>query len=220
MRVCVLFSATTLFFVSAVQANAGDSTITLSYMQQSNSHVYQDLAGFKQITDQFIGSEHFGASTTPYRDAEGIALSYRYEFTDCWGVIGRLSYTGLRRGMQIRRGHDYGPGVPVLVDGRSRSQRWGVMAGPSYRITDNISLYGLAGASVDRLSWHLQVADGANAELGTDLQMSSQEKTHVSMAYAAGIQLNAAGYALDFSYTGVGGVDRSHGFTVGAGFMF
>lgn len=170
MRVCILCPAILLFAAGMAQASSGDSTITLNYIQQSNGQVEKDLAGFKQITDQFIGSEHFGASTAPYRDAEGVALSYRYEFTDCWGVIGRLSYTGLRRGMQIRRGHNYGPGVPVLVDGRSRSQRWGIMAGPSYRVTDNLSLYGLAGASVDRLSWHIQVDDGANDVLGTALQ--------------------------------------------------
>ena len=220
MRVCILCPAILLFAAGMAQASSGDSTITLTYIQQSNSQVEKDLVEFKQITDQFIGSEHFGASTAPYRDAEGVALSYRYEFTDCWGVIGRLSYTGLRRGMQIRRGHNYGPGVPVLVDGRSRSQRWGIMTGPSYRVTDNLSLYGLAGASVDRLSWHIQVDDGANDALGTALHTAEQQLTRVSMAYAAGVQLNAGGYVLDFSYTGVGGDDRSHGFLVGVGLIF
>lgn len=222
MRAC-LFAAG--FAVGVISLNAisaqNESTITFGYFQSPNVVMENNVNDFYHITNLFKDDAGIGAYTTPYKQSKGWALSYRYELTPAWGVISRVSYIGANFGMQLRNGQQWGVVADELVRGKTQSQQWGVMVGPTYRMNDYASLYGMGGLNVEKITSSLTVSDNANALLGLNLQSKHETSHHVSAAYSIGVQFNYSGYVLDISYMGAGGGrDKSNGYSVGAGYCF
>ncbi len=113
--------------------------------------------------------------------ASGFNLKYRYEFDDNnpWGVVGSLTY--------LDKSHNPGD------DSYSKAQYYGVTAGPSYRINDWVSAYGLVGVGVGKFR---DISDQGSAQF-----REKTGHTDAGVAYGAGLQFNPIqNVALDFSY--------------------
>lgn len=198
-----------------------DSTITFGYFQSHNITMKDSVNDFYHITNVYKDNINIGAYTTPYKPSKGWAFSYRYEFTPEWGVISRLSYIGANFGMQLRNGQQWGVVADELVRGKTQSQQWGVMVGPTYRVNDYASLYGMGGLNIEKITSSLTVSDNANTLLGLNLQSKHETSHHIHAAYSVGVQFNYSGYALDISYMGAGtGHAQVNGYSVGLGYTF
>ncbi|WP_145501043.1 Ail/Lom family outer membrane beta-barrel protein [Yersinia similis] len=70
-------------------------------------------------------------------NSQGFNLKYRYEFNNHWGVINSFSYT--------HKGYDFYYGNSKV--GSGNIDFYSLEIGPTFRINEYISLYGLIGAS-------------------------------------------------------------------------
>ncbi len=111
--------------------------------------------------------------------AKGFNLKYRYEFESTpWGVVGSLTY--------LNKSHS-----PVEND-YQKGEYYGVTVGPSYRINDWVSAYGLVGMGVGKFE---QVGNASS------IDREKGRHTDGGVAYGAGLQFNPIeNVALDFSY--------------------
>lgn len=151
-------------------AETGQSTLSVGY-------VHSDLkySGSHKIEDKDTLS--IGARD---RHVSGINLKYRYEFTDQWGAI--TSFT-----------HAQTTGAPDMsVDGKApkdasasyKLQYNSLMIGPTYRATDWLSVYAMAGIGNGRVHTHAH----KNVPGLKDGYRHSENK--YAVAWSAGVQMN------------------------------
>ncbi|CAQ84139.1 MULTISPECIES: Ail/Lom family outer membrane beta-barrel protein [Photorhabdus] len=110
------------------------------------------------------------------KDTKGFNLKYRYELDDHFSVIGSATYTGYD--------FKYGDPKPTKLD----MDYYSLMAGPSYRFNEYVSVYGLVGAA------HVHGKEDVFAS-------GSRKKEKTSVSYGAGLQFNPIpNLAIDASY--------------------
>ncbi|WP_446471292.1 Ail/Lom family outer membrane beta-barrel protein [Xenorhabdus stockiae] len=116
---------------------------------------------------------------------KGLNVKYRYESDDNWGVVGSFVYT--------YGGYEYRDrGFKV---GDSSLSYYSLTAGPSYRINDYVSVYGLIGAAHGEAEFNYMYWTNWQFRSG------SVSVSETEFAYGAGLQVNpTSNIALDASY--------------------
>ncbi|MCW7546564.1 outer membrane beta-barrel protein [Photorhabdus sp. APURE] len=110
---------------------------------------------------------------------KGLNLKYRYELDNNWGVISSLTYTYL--------GYDHYLGGRKIAE--SSLDYVSLMAGPTYRFNEYVSVYSLVGAAHGKV----KVSDFVGSE------SFSHSKT--SIGYGLGLQFNPVpNWTIDTSY--------------------
>ncbi|WP_350304959.1 Ail/Lom family outer membrane beta-barrel protein [Photorhabdus viridis] len=112
-------------------------------------------------------------------DLKGFNLKYRYELDDNWGVISSLTSTYL--------GYDHYVGGRKVAD--SEMDYFSLMAGPTYRFNEYVSVYGMVGAAHGKV----KVSDYVGSKSGSD--------SKTSVGYGLGLQFNPMpNWTIDTSY--------------------
>ncbi|ECG0109319.1 outer membrane beta-barrel protein [Salmonella enterica] len=175
--------------------------------------------GFANASDLLQNTASVGyafSHINDYGNLNGINLSYRYEFTPEWGILG--SFTWATASKSERSGSvDEG-----LYKYDSKLNYYSLLAGPVYRINDFVSLYGQIGVGYIK-------AHGSES----DTYRNSYDKDNFSLsktgfAYGAGVQFNpvknlalTAGYeGATFSSVDDSGSINPNGFNVSVGYRF
>lgn len=138
----------------------------------------------------------------------GATLGYRYEFDDSWGALGNFTFAKGDR----KESAEYAKGD---------FKYYSLMAGPTYRINEYISLYGQLGLA------HFKAKFSANYDWGYS-EHSSESKTAVG--WGAGMIVNPLenvavtlgyeGSRFNFSKYGSDSKMTTNGFNVGLGYRF
>lgn len=134
-------------------------------------------AGENSISVGYAQSHVKGNGYTLSNDPKGFNLKYRYELDDNWGVVGSFAYT--------HQGYDFFYGSNKV--GNGDVDYYSVTMGPSFRINEYVSLYGLLGA--------------AHGKVESSVFDRSASVSKTSMAYGAGVQFNPLpNFVIDASY--------------------
>lgn len=145
-----------------------------------------------------------------YRDPQGMFIRYRYEVDSTFGVLGSASYA-LQDG-RATFNSDYGQ-----ITSRTESNYASAMFGPSFRLTDYLSFYGLAGLAYKSITRRYTQQNAG----GFGYNTTSEDK--VDFAYSIGAQINVyKQFVADAAYeesTG-SGEWNAKGFTIGIGYKF
>ncbi len=138
----------------------------------------------------------------------GATLGYRYEFNDNWGVLGNFTFAK-------------GDRKETDEDAKGDFKYYSLMAGPTYRINEYISLYGQLGLA------HFKAKFDANYDNGYS-EHSSASKT--ALGWGAGFIVNPVdNVAVTVGYEGSrfnvnddngGGKVSANGFNVSLGYRF
>ncbi|MFZ4834610.1 outer membrane protein OmpX [Rouxiella sp. Mn2063] len=134
------------------------------------------FAGTSTVTGGYAQGDMQGV----VNKANGFNLKYRYEQdSNPLGVIGSFTYI-------TKNAYNDG-------DNYSKSQYYGITAGPAYRLNDWASIYGVVGIGFGKF----QNNDNSSS---TDLR-DKNSSSDVGFSYGAGLQFNPIqNVALDFSY--------------------
>ncbi|WP_409309235.1 Ail/Lom family outer membrane beta-barrel protein [Pectobacterium sp. B1J-3] len=166
------------------------STLIACIMGMSAAQATQTISlGYAQAKEDY------------FKDLKGITAKYHYQGDSALGVIGSLTYVSDKKTeyYQNESSDTY------------RFKYYSLMAGPSYRFNDIVSIYGMAGIGYGKSSW----------EEGDEYRESGSKKKS-SFAYGAGIQITPIeNWAIDIGYEGTKIYDtRVDGFNVGVGYRF
>ena len=144
------------------------------------------------------------ASVDDFKDVKGFTAKYHYQNENPVGVVGSFTYMG------SSETHNYGPEITGTFD----LSYYSLLAGPSYRINDVVSVYGLMGAARGKVD--ISARNNATGERAS----GSESKT--GFAYGLGVQVvPAANWAINVGYEGTK-IDeyRVNGFNIGVGYRF
>lgn len=197
-----------IFFSSAVMAKAGESTLSFGYLNVKSG-------GEKKLTEKADTTkpDPEGIATVyadGYSKAGGAFVRYRYEFSDDWGIISSFAYSKT----------DYSTPITLNVDKNTskhtsniKGDYMSLMAGPTYRINEYVSVYGLVGLGYSNVNFDLDV---------TKYGKKTFSKSSTSLAYGVGMQVNVyEGVTVDVGYERSGsGEWKTDAFTVGVGYKF
>ncbi|MFJ5506093.1 Ail/Lom family outer membrane beta-barrel protein [Pectobacterium carotovorum] len=150
---------------------------------------------------QTVSLGYAQAKVDNFKDPKGITAKYHYQGDSALGIIGSFTYVGSKQ-------TDYYPNDNSDI---YKLKYYSVMAGPSYRFNEYVSVYGLAGIGYGKTSW----------EEGAAVRQSGSESKS-SFAYGAGIQITpVANWAIDIGYEGTKIYEtRVDGFNIGVGYRF
>ncbi len=152
---------------------------------------------------QTVSLGYAQAKVDDFKDAKGITAKYHYQGDSALGIIGSFTYLGAKEDYYDR---DFNSNDTTKI------KYYSLMAGPSYRFNDVVSVYGLAGIGRGKSTWE---EDG-------DAFRQSGSESKSSFAYGAGIQITpVANWAIDIGYEGTK-IDetRVDGFNIGVGYRF
>ncbi|PQQ39695.1 attachment protein [Photorhabdus luminescens] len=137
---------------------------------------------------------------------KGFNLKYRYELDNNWGVIGSFTLT--------HQGYDYYDGSKKV--GTGDLDYYSLMAGPTYRFNEYVSVYGLVGAAHGKVKENSQISI-----LGFNYSYEYEE-SKTSAAYGLGLQFNPMpNWVIDASYEYSKLGDFKVGtWVIGAGYRF
>lgn len=143
-------------------------------------------------------------------DLNGVNLQYRYEFNSPWGLMG--SFTWMKGDDSATEYDDAGSRIDDGYDAKYFS----LMAGPTYRITDWVSVYGSLGFANTKI-------DGKTTWGGGYSESYSANST--SLAWGAGLMFNPIeNLSVNVGYEGTNsdlyGNKAINGFNVGVGYRF
>ncbi|MCD3872254.1 Ail/Lom family outer membrane beta-barrel protein [Escherichia coli] len=229
------------FINVSAHASSGDSTVTMGYAHFQ----FPGMKGFvkgatahnKEAFNNFVNNKYFNslgvyenATVRGYegkdKNPQGINIKYRYEITDHFGVITTFTWTRSMTNSQTfidvqpadHTRNIKNPAASARTD--IRASYWSLLAGPSWRFNDYISVYAMAGMGVANVTTDLKINDNLNHGADSFSESSSTKKT--SLAWAAGAQFNLnESVTLDVAYEGSGSGDwRTSGVTAGIGLKF
>ncbi|EMG9443110.1 Ail/Lom family outer membrane beta-barrel protein [Escherichia coli] len=225
---------------TSAHAAAGDHTISLGYahfqfpglkdfVKDATTHnrlIFNDF-----VNNNYVNSfdEYEDSSVRGYegkaKNPQGINIKYRYEITDELGVISSFTWTRSMTNSQnfvdIKPASSQqkirNPAASARTD--IRANYWSLLAGPSWRFNQYISLYAMAGMGVAKVTADLKVKDTINSAGGFS---ESKRTKKTAPAWAAGAQFNLNdSVTMDVAYEGSGSGDwRTSGVTVGVGLKF
>lgn len=225
---------------TSAHAAEGDHTISLGYahfqfpglkdfVKDSNSYGRDAFSDFANRNYFNSFGEYEDASVRGYegkdKNPQGINIKYRYEITDELGVITSFTWTRSMTNSQTfidvkpvdNSRTIKNPAASARTD--IRANYWSLLAGPSWRFNQYISLYAMGGMGVAKVTADLKIKDNINSAGGFS-ESNSIKKT--SPAWAAGAQFNLnESVTLDVAYEGSGSGDwRTSGVTAGIGLKF
>ncbi|EMO8322633.1 Ail/Lom family outer membrane beta-barrel protein, partial [Escherichia coli] len=101
-----------------------------------------------------------------------------------------------------------------------RANYWSLLAGPSWRFNEYLSVYAMAGMGVAKVTTDLKINDNLNHGAGSFSESNSTKKT--ALAWAAGAQFNLnESVAMDVAYESSGSGDwKTDGLFAGIGLKF
>ena len=174
------------------------SVSTLSVVPVAHADTHSLSLGYAQSR-----IEHF-------KDIRGVNLKYRYEAETPVGLVASFSWQSGK--------HDESGGLPGGASWHSnvKAKYWSLLAGPSLRVNEFVSLYALAGAGTARVDVkeRIRMADYREEFSG------SQSRT--GFAWGIGVQFNPAeNVVIDVGYEG-SKIDamKVNGFNLGIGYRF
>ncbi|WP_291972286.1 Ail/Lom family outer membrane beta-barrel protein [Candidatus Symbiopectobacterium sp.] len=139
---------------------------------------------------------------TDFKNLHGVTAKYHYQPDGPLGFISSLTYMGGSKDVD-----DLGENA------RLRVKYYSLLVGPSYRVNEFVSLYGLAGVS--HFKGKYSETNGVDAN-------SSQNHKESGFAYGAGVQISpAANWSIDLGYEGSKSEHtKTKGFNIGLGYRF
>lgn len=205
MKKVVALALGTLLISFGAYAEQGNQTVSIGFIQMKSDglrDIYKDTEG--------VASLYGKASSDGYDDPKGMFMRYRYEFDDRWGVIGSFSYA-------VNDGKITTNANSLRATAKTTAEYASALVGPSLRINDYVSLYGLAGMAYK----HIKQDIDAYTSYGSGNSSVSEDK--FNFAYSIGAQFNIyEGLVFDAAYeASPGNRDwKTNGFTVGIGYRF
>ena len=153
-------------------------------------------------------------------DLKGINVKYRYEFTDHLGGIISLSYASAKKSRTTITGDK------AFHYESLRGRYVSLMVGPVWQVSEQVSIYGMAGMAHTRWSDSVQdyrrdeVTPGYVRENTT--ASDGHSARHLTLAWGAGLQFNPVEtVTVDLAYEVAGHGDwRTDAFIVGIGYRF
>lgn len=153
---------------------------------------------------------------------DGVNVKYRNEVNDQWGWIGSVTYMkGDKKGLR-----DTTTAAPdILANGKRDTKYYSIMAGPTFRVNDVVSVYGLMGLARTKSDVN---ADWLNHEGGNYVKRGTVSASHkkTALGYGLGAQINPTkNIAIDVAYEGAQssnalGNKHMNAFSVGVGYRF
>ncbi|EQC2933896.1 Ail/Lom family outer membrane beta-barrel protein [Salmonella bongori] len=146
-----------------------------------------------------------------FKNIRGVNLKYRYETDSPVSFITSLSYLS-----GDRQNSDSVEPEGIYYHDKFDVKYGSLMVGPAYRLSDNFSLYALAGVGTMKATFKEQsTQDGMSASY----KMSSRK---TGFAWGAGIQMNPLeNIVIDVGYEGSTIYStKINGFNVGVGYRF
>ncbi|MBG6246304.1 virulence protein [Candidatus Symbiopectobacterium sp. 'North America'] len=139
---------------------------------------------------------------TNFKNLRGVTAKYHYQPDNSLGFISSLTYMG-------------GEGKFNLDGDKGKAQLkyYSLLVGPSYRVNEFVSLYGLAGVAHGKGKLSGTYADGDN--------IPYKDKKS-GFAYGAGVQISpTANWSIDLGYEGSTAKNiKINGFNIGLGYRF
>ncbi|WP_264625979.1 Ail/Lom family outer membrane beta-barrel protein [Candidatus Symbiopectobacterium sp. NZEC135] len=145
-----------------------------------------------------LGYSH--GKVTDFKNIHGVTAKYHYQPDGSLGFISSLTYMDGDKKISDHEG-----------SGKINLQYYALLVGPSFRVNEFVSLYGLAGAL------HLK-AKGYDVTGNNE----SHKLSANTFAYGAGVQIApAANWTIDVGYEGAAFKDmKLNGFNIGLGYRF
>lgn len=215
-----------LLFSGAVMAKAGESTLSFGYLNVKSNEV-KDQVNLLREKARKAGDEmnnHFGKSATlsldSYHDLGGAFMRYRYEIDDEWGVIGSIAYSTKDYNATAKANKNDNKDR-IRATGKVSGDYVSLMVGPTYRVNDSVSLYGLIGGAYKKASYESNSQEFRDNKLVNSAKYSNSDNK-TQLAYGVGMQVNFwQGATLDVGYERSGsGEWKTDAFTVGLGYKF
>ncbi|HBN7237808.1 TPA: Ail/Lom family outer membrane beta-barrel protein [Escherichia coli] len=230
-------------FAASANAASGESSVSVGYahfqapglkdlIKTANvaSLAAADLYAQQAMTSWEYQNTTLQGSDADPKDPKGFNVKYRYEITDELGVMASLTWARYSTSSQYAAQQDWATLDPTNYGTQKtpnpvgstttniKGNYWSVLAGPTWRFNDYVSLYALGGVGVAKMSVDFEVRNNMTGErLSTKL---SEQKT--SFAWAAGAQFNIYDdFSVDVGYESSGSGDwRVGGLVVGVGLKF
>ncbi|MBJ7223330.1 Ail/Lom family outer membrane beta-barrel protein [Brenneria sp. L3-3C-1] len=152
---------------------------------------------------QTISLGYAQANVDGFKDLKGITAKYHYQGTSPVGIIGSFTYLS---------GKDDYYDSEFNSNDSFKVKYYSLMAGPSYRFNDLVSIYGLAGIGHGKIDWKYNY--------GPFVESGSEDESR--FAYGLGIQITpAVNWAIDIGYEGTKIDDaKIDAFNIGVGYRF
>ncbi|AOV96176.1 virulence protein [Edwardsiella hoshinae] len=166
---------------------------------------------------QTVSLGYAQAKVADFKNITGVNLKYRYEWDSPLSLLTSFTYMSGSKSFEDNDPMDYSRVNTNL-------KYYALAAGPAWRLSDSISVYGLLGVNINKAtvssSWR-DVSFGGYSE--GQLQDS---RSKGGVMYGAGVQINPlANWSVDIGYEGsradLGGSKHSiNGFNLGIGYRF
>ncbi|EBO9850973.1 Ail/Lom family outer membrane beta-barrel protein [Salmonella enterica subsp. enterica serovar Livingstone] len=205
MKKLVALALGTLLISSVAHAEQGNQTVSIGFIQMKSDglhNIYKDTKG--------VASLYGMSSSDGYDDPKGMFMRYHYEFDDVWGIIGSFSYA-------VNDGKVTANTDSLRATAKITAEYASALVGPSLRVNDYVSLYGLAGMAYKHIKQNID----AYTQYGSGNSSISEDK--FNFAYSIGAQINVyEGLVFDAAYEASPGNSdwKTSGFTVGLGYKF
>ena len=175
------------------------------------------------MAEQSVSIGYAQGKVTDGDTVRGVNVKYNYEFSNQWGVLASTTYMQGDSSVGANQLPDISP--DKWGEASRDTKYFSVMAGPSYRINNNINVYGVVG--IARTSAKGQ-AQWLNHEGGKYVHRGdfSVKDTSTGLGYGAGVQINpTANIVVDLAYEGARSSNalenkNLNAFNVGLGYRF
>jgi putative virulence related protein PagC len=177
--------------------------------------------GFSHIAaagNQTVTLGYAQSKVQDFKNINGVNVKYRYEWDQPIGIITSFSYMSGKETESYFKTRD-------IMSGKVEVKYYSLAVGPTYRMNDFISVYGLLGGAVGKvdssLHW-LNYTSSGYEDMGT----YHEAETKSSVVYGVGLQINPMqNLAIDLAYEGSrlkydGDNYSVNGFNVGVGYRF
>ncbi|ENR6650228.1 Ail/Lom family outer membrane beta-barrel protein [Salmonella enterica] len=226
-RIKWLFAIAALMSTGAANASAGDSSFSIGWAQIHsdglNDYMRQNFSLTSDVKKELTNVAKNGGKSSSnidrYKNLNGFNVKYRYELTDEWGIISSFTYAqaSFDGSYHLNESSD----KYYTSSGHIKSRYLNIMAGPTYRFNDYVSLYGMVGVANNRIERSYDKNDHGyyGSAISYDHENNDQRATNAS--YSVGVQTNPfANVVFDVAYEGSAGSLRTNGFNVGLGYKF
>ncbi|MDX5629928.1 MULTISPECIES: Ail/Lom family outer membrane beta-barrel protein [unclassified Brenneria] len=151
---------------------------------------------------QTVSLGYAQAKVDDFKDLKGITAKYHYQGDSALGIIGSFTYVSAKETEYYQNS----------LNDHYKFKYYSLMAGPSYRFNDIVSIYGLSGIGYGKSSW----------EEGDIVSRRSGSENKSSFAYGFGVQIAPTdNWVIDAGYEGTKIYDtRADGFNIGVGYRF
>ncbi|EMO8005000.1 Ail/Lom family outer membrane beta-barrel protein [Salmonella enterica] len=226
-RIKWLFAIAALMSTGAANASAGNSSFSIGWAQIHsdglNDYMRQNFSLTSDVKKELTKVAKNGGKSSSnidrHKNLNGFNVKYRYELTDEWGIISSFTYAqaSFDGSYHLNESSD----KYYTSSGHIKSRYLNIMAGPTYRFNDYVSLYGMVGVANNRIEGSYDKNDHGyyGSAISYDHENNDQRATNAS--YSVGVQTNPfANVVFDVAYEGSAGSLRTNGFNVGLGYKF